>query len=86
MGRRSRAIRWGSTGVHRAVLDEETGLYYYRARMYSAGLGRFCQRDPIGFAPSANLFEYVSSQPTGRVDPLGLADEPYKAESPGWVR
>ena len=32
----------GFTGYH---LDEETGLYYARARMYSAGLGRFISRD-----------------------------------------
>ena len=29
--------------------DEETGLYYYRARMYSAEIGRFLQVDPIGY-------------------------------------
>ncbi len=27
--------------------DPETGLYYYRARMYSPSLGRFLQTDPI---------------------------------------
>jgi len=34
------------TGRH---LDPETGLYYYRARYYSAELGRFVSRDPIGY-------------------------------------
>ena len=29
--------------------DNETGLYYYRARYYSADLGRFLQTDPIGY-------------------------------------
>jgi RHS repeat-associated protein len=29
-------------------LDAETGLMYYRARMYSIELGRFVGRDPIG--------------------------------------
>jgi RHS repeat-associated protein len=27
--------------------DPETGLYYYRARYYDPGLGRFLQEDPI---------------------------------------
>ena len=31
------------------VLDAATGLYYYRARMYSPVLGRFMQTDPIGY-------------------------------------
>jgi RHS repeat-associated protein len=30
-------------------LDSETGLYYYRNRYYSAELGRFVSRDPIGY-------------------------------------
>jgi len=30
-------------------LDAETGLYYYRNRMMSAELGRFLQRDPLGY-------------------------------------
>ena len=29
-------------------LDAATGLYYYRARMYDAALGRFLQPDPAG--------------------------------------
>ncbi|NLH18197.1 MAG: RHS repeat-associated core domain-containing protein [Phycisphaerae bacterium] len=36
--------------------DPETGLYQYRARMYSPALGRFLQPDPIGYADSMNLY------------------------------
>ncbi len=30
--------------------DPETGLYFYRARMYSPSLGRFLQTDPFGYS------------------------------------
>ena len=53
-------------------LDEETRLYYYRARYYSAERGRFLQRDPLGYVDGMNLYEYVSSQPSMLIDPLGF--------------
>jgi RHS repeat-associated protein len=56
-------------------LDEETGLYYYRARYYSASQGRFMSRDPLGYAGGDNLYRYVEDSPTHWVDPLGLCDE-----------
>lgn len=53
-------------------LDEETGLYYYRARYYDCAKGRFLQRDPLGFVDGMNLYEYVRGRPSLLVDPLGL--------------
>ena len=52
--------------------DEETGLYYYRARMYSPALGRFLQTDPIGYQGGLNLYAYVGNDPVNVTDPLGL--------------
>lgn len=52
--------------------DPETGLYYYRARSYSADLGRFVSRDPIGEAGGINLYGYVSNNPFNFFDPYGL--------------
>ncbi len=53
-------------------LDEETGLYFYRARYYDAVKGRFIQRDPLGYVDGANLYEYALSNPINFVDPMGL--------------
>ncbi len=56
--------------------DEETGLYYYRARAYDPATGRFLQRDPLGYGPGPNLYEYSLSAPANFVDPLGLLSQP----------
>ncbi len=36
--------------------DEETGLYYYRARYLDADQGRFISRDPLGYVDGMNLY------------------------------
>ncbi len=62
-------FRFGYTGRE---LDQETGQYYYRARYYDAGVGRFISEDPIGFtAGDANLYRYVGNSPLNATDPSG---------------
>jgi RHS repeat-associated protein len=64
------------TGVARFTgrrIDPETGLYYYRARMYSPALGRFLQQDPIGTSGGVNLYAYVGNDPVNLVDPMGTS-------------
>jgi len=58
-------------------LDAETGLYYYFARYYHAQLGRFINRDPIGYeAGDENLYRYLKNRPIVAVDPAGLQGAP----------
>ena len=53
--------------------DQETGLYFYRARYFDQSVGRFISGDPVGFrGQDINLYRYVKNQPTGFVDPSGL--------------
>jgi RHS repeat-associated protein len=53
-------------------LDEETGLYFYRARYYDPKIGRFLQRDSLGYVAGMNLYEYVGARPINNTDPTGL--------------
>ena len=53
--------------------DAETNLYYYRARHYDAGTGRFNQEDPLHFgAGDLNVHRYVANNPVNFVDPTGM--------------
>ena len=53
--------------------DDETGLYYYRARYYDPAIGRFITRDPIGFKGGMNLYSYVQNNPVNFKDAKGLS-------------
>jgi RHS repeat-associated protein len=52
--------------------DPEIRLYYYRARYYEAGDGRFVSEDPIRFGGGVNFYSYVANGPATAVDPSGL--------------
>jgi len=54
---------------------DTTGLYYYRARYYHPGMGRFIAEDPIGLRGGRNAYAYVDGNPLSFRDPLGLSKE-----------
>ena len=54
--------------------QHRTPISLYRNRVYSAQLGRFITRVPIGHEGSEwNLYEYVGGRATNLSDPMGLA-------------
>ncbi len=73
-------INVGYTGYQ---VDALTGLCYARNRMYSPGLGRFVNRDPLGYVDGMSLYAGYFA-PNG-LDPWGLED-PVTAMLQGWVR
>ncbi|MFK3646900.1 RHS repeat-associated core domain-containing protein [Lysobacter enzymogenes] len=50
---------------------DNSGLYYYRARYYHPGMGRFISEDPIGLAGGLNVYAYVFGSPIEHNDPTG---------------
>ena len=52
--------------------DSETGLKYYGYRYYSAGLGRWLGRDPIGEEGEMNLYGFCNNSPTIQFDAFGM--------------
>ena len=52
--------------------NDGTRLYYYQARYYAHGTGRFLQEDPLGLRTGVNRYPYVHNNPLRYVDPTGL--------------
>src|SRR5262249_52991754 len=65
--------------------DSETGLRYYRARYYSADVGRFLTEDPISFRGGVNFYVYIKNNSPNLIDPTGLASLDKSCDC-GWSR
>ena len=63
---------------HGHVRDEETGLFYMKARFYDPTIGQFISPDPVSFMTGGikhlNRYVYVSNDPLNYYDPDGLAE------------
>jgi len=67
---RSRTLACQTARKSRGLWNRET---HVRHRDYSPTLGRFIERDPIGFETGDNnWYRFVANGPTGKVDPSGL--------------
>jgi RHS repeat-associated protein len=66
--------------------DPETGLQLNRNRYYHQQLGRWVNRDPIGYEGSQwNLYEYANGMPVDLVDFLGMQPIPCGQNNVGQV-
>jgi RHS repeat-associated protein len=56
--------------------EDDTGLYYLRARYYGPRIARFASRDPVTGSPqdprTLHLYSYCAADPVNRTDPAGL--------------
>ncbi|MFH1418312.1 MAG: RHS repeat-associated core domain-containing protein [Planctomycetota bacterium] len=70
--------------------DAGVDLYGFFARTYSPTLGRWLQRDPLGYVDGVNLYQYVRGNPLFSVDPFGLegdddcGDDDEEQTNGGW--
>ncbi len=69
-GTTSAIIPFGFAG---GLYDADTGLVRFGARDYSPVVGRWMNKDPIGFSGGqGNLYAYVNNDPINLIDPTGL--------------
>jgi RHS repeat-associated protein len=66
---RSAAKRYRFAGRER---DEESGLYYFKARYFACWLGRWLNCDPAGMVDGSNLYVYTRNNPVRFTDAEGM--------------
>lgn len=63
-------LRWNGQAQ-----DQETGLYYLRARYYDPVTAQFISIDPLA-AATRDIYTYANNNPLNQSDPLGLMADP----------
>jgi RHS repeat-associated protein len=58
--------------------ERQWGLNYYGYRFYSADLGRWLNRDPIGESGGLNLYGFVGNRVINNIDSVGLDGKAYR--------
>jgi len=58
------------------VFNPETTQYTVRFRWYDPVLGRWLERDPLGYVDGTNLLQMTGGHITFSLDPMGLAGNP----------
>jgi RHS repeat-associated protein len=68
------APSWGGARYRYTGQIEIPGAqtYFYKARMYDPGNGRFFQTDPAGLGGGINIYAYAVNDPVNGWDPWGL--------------
>ena len=74
------ALNSTNSNTYTAREDDQTGLVFYRARLFDPVLKRFISEDPIGMAGGTNMYAYVNNSPLNFSDPSG--NDPW-AKDPG---
>ncbi len=59
------------------------GLYTVRFRHYDAELGRWLERDPLGYVDGMNLYGYIANAPVRHLDSLGFGKNDPHGREPG---
>ncbi len=58
--------------------NDERSQWHVRHREYDPRLGRWLQRDPIGYAEVSNLYDFVFNNPAAYRDPMGLTPPDFR--------
>jgi len=75
---RTSTVSWANSEKNEILFggyryDPESALYHVRNRVYHPTLGRWLQRDPLGYVDGMSLYEYCRGRPTTGGDPYGEA-------------
>ncbi len=65
--------------------DAGTKMYQVRNRFLHPGLGRWINRDPIGYGGGNNLYGYVNGNPVNGVDYFGLECDAHDVREHVWA-